>query len=98
MRPTSRAATRPPLPTVALAAPGMLIAEALGRLVREAGLHVVGCYATLAALVEKIQRCRPAVVIADSDLREHGRAAFGRPFPVSPAQRRRPLLGSAASL
>jgi two-component system, NarL family, response regulator DesR len=58
-----------PLPTAALAVPGTLMAEALGRLVREAGLHVVGCYGTLGALLEKIRRCRPQIVIADADLR-----------------------------
>jgi DNA-binding NarL/FixJ family response regulator len=63
-------ADRPTLPTAALAAPGMLIAEALGRTVRDAGLHVVGCYGTLAALLEKMRRCRPQIVIADADLRE----------------------------
>jgi two-component system NarL family response regulator len=61
---------RAPLPTAALAAPGTLIAEALGRLVRDAGLHVVGCYGTLGALVEKMRRCRPDVVIVDADLRD----------------------------
>jgi DNA-binding NarL/FixJ family response regulator len=61
---------RPTLPTAALAAPGTLIAEALGRLVRDAGLHVVGCYGTLGALLEKMRRCRPQVVIADADLRK----------------------------
>ena len=67
---TRSQAPRPPLPTAALAAPGTLIAEALGRLVRDAGLHVVGCYGTLGALLEKMRRCRPQVVIADADLRE----------------------------
>ena len=63
-------AERSSLPTAALAAPGMLIAEALGRMVRDAGLHVVGCYGTLDALLDKMHRCRPQVVIADADLRE----------------------------
>ena len=63
-------AARPTLPTAALAAPGMLIAEALGRTVRDAGLHVVGCYGTLGGLLEKMRRCRPQIVIADADLRE----------------------------
>jgi len=63
-------ADRPPLPTVALAAPGVLVAEALGRLVRDAGLHVVGCYGTLDALLEKMRRCRPQVVITDAELRD----------------------------
>ena len=54
--------------TVAVAVPGMLMAEALGRVLREAGMHVVGCYGTLPALLEKVRRCRPAVVIADAGL------------------------------
>jgi DNA-binding NarL/FixJ family response regulator len=54
--------------TVAVAVPGMLMAEALGRVLREAGMHVVGCYGTLCALLEKVRRCRPAVVIADASL------------------------------
>jgi DNA-binding NarL/FixJ family response regulator len=63
-------ADRASRPTAALATPGTLIAEALGRTVREAGLHVVGCYGTLPALLDKMRRCRPQVVIADADLRE----------------------------
>jgi DNA-binding NarL/FixJ family response regulator len=61
-RPVDRAAT------VAVAVPGILMAEALGRVLREAGMHVVGCYGTLPALLEKVRRCRPAVVIADAGL------------------------------
>jgi DNA-binding NarL/FixJ family response regulator len=38
--------------------------------VRDAGLHVVGCYGNLDALLEKMRRCRPQVVIADAELRE----------------------------
>jgi DNA-binding NarL/FixJ family response regulator len=57
------------LPTLAVAAPGMLIAEALARALRDADLHVVGCHVRLAALIDKIQRCRPDLVIADADLR-----------------------------
>lgn len=70
-------AERPSLPTAALAAPGTLIAEALGRTVRDAGLHVVGCYGTLGALLEKMHRCRPQVVIADADLRDGPDGADG---------------------
>jgi len=62
--------TRAPLPTAAVAAPGALMAEGLGRLVRDAGLHVVGCHGTLDALLEQIRRSRPDVVIADADLRD----------------------------
>jgi two-component system response regulator DesR len=63
-RPADRAAT------VAVAVPGILMAEALGRVLREAGMHVVGCYGTLPALLEKMRRCRPAVAIADAGLAE----------------------------
>ena len=56
--------------TVAVAVPGMLMAEALGRVLREAGMHVVGCYGSLPALLEKVRRCRPAVAIADAGLGE----------------------------
>jgi DNA-binding NarL/FixJ family response regulator len=86
-RTTRSHATRPPLPTAALAAPGTLIAEALGRLVRDAGLHVVGCYGTLDALLEKMRRCRPEVVIADAALRDgpDGADAFlGRQRAAAP--------------
>lgn len=61
-RPVDRAAT------VAVAVPGMLMAEALGRVLREAGMHVVGCYGTLSSLLDKVRRCHPAVVIADAGL------------------------------
>jgi DNA-binding NarL/FixJ family response regulator len=56
--------------SVAVAVPGILMAEALGRALRDSGLYVVGAYATLAALLEKVHRCRPTVAIADADLRE----------------------------
>ena len=68
---TSRThAERPSTADRGLAAPGRLIAESLGRTVRDAGLHVVGCYGNLDALLEKMRRCRPQVVIADAELRE----------------------------
>jgi DNA-binding NarL/FixJ family response regulator len=54
--------------TVAVAVPGVLMAEAFGRVLREAGMHVVGCCGTLPALLDKVRRCRPAVVIADAGL------------------------------
>jgi two-component system response regulator NreC len=56
--------------TIALAVPGMLIAEALARMLRDAGLHVVGCYTTSAAVLEKARRCHPGVVIVDAELAE----------------------------
>jgi two-component system, NarL family, response regulator DesR len=63
--------------TVALAVPGILMAEALGRVLREAGLRVVGCYGTLPMLIEKVNRCSPAVVIADADLANEPGGAAG---------------------
>jgi two-component system response regulator DesR len=68
-RPVERSAT------VAVAVPGILMAEALGRVLREAGMHVVGCYGTLAALKEKVSRCHPTVVIADAGLAEESDGA-----------------------
>jgi DNA-binding NarL/FixJ family response regulator len=56
-------------PTVVVAAPGMLIAEAVARAMREGGLHVVGSYVRLPALLDKIHRSRPSVVVVDADLR-----------------------------
>jgi DNA-binding NarL/FixJ family response regulator len=58
------------LPTVAIAAPGLLIAEALARALRGGELHVVGAYVRLPALLEKVRRCRPDVVVVDADLRD----------------------------
>jgi DNA-binding NarL/FixJ family response regulator len=68
----SEAADR--LPTLAIAAPGLLIAEALARALRGEELHVVGAYVRLTALLEKIRRCRPDVVLVDAELRDspHG--------------------------
>ena len=53
------------------------MAEALGRALREAGMHVVGCYGTLSGLLEKVHRCRPAVVIADAELGADSGGAAG---------------------
>jgi two-component system, NarL family, response regulator NreC len=55
--------------TVALAVPGLLIAEVLARVLRDSGLHVVGHYATLDALLERLRRCRPAIAIVDGEMR-----------------------------
>lgn len=55
-------------PTVAIAVPGTLMAEALARLLRDHRLHVVGCYTDRAALLDKIRRCRPGVVVVDAAL------------------------------
>jgi DNA-binding NarL/FixJ family response regulator len=83
-RPVDRAAT------VAVAVPGVLMAEALGRVLREAGMHVVGCYGTLPALLEKVRRCRPKVVVADAGLGEDPTGATGMLWQlreVGPASR-----------
>jgi DNA-binding NarL/FixJ family response regulator len=85
-----------PLPTAALAAPGMLVAEALGRLVRDGGLHVVGCYGTLDALLEKVRRCRPRIVMADADLRARADGAdalLGRLREAGPSSKLVVLAG-----
>jgi len=58
-----------PLPTVVVAAPGMLFAEALARALRDADLRVVGCYVRLAPLLDEIRRRRPDVVVVDAELR-----------------------------
>src|SRR3954466_9775125 len=50
---------------VALAMPETLVGEALARVLREAGFLVLGCYETPAALLEKIRRCRPDLVLLD---------------------------------
>jgi DNA-binding NarL/FixJ family response regulator len=65
-------------PTVAVAIRELLVAQALGHVMRSANLHVVGCFATLEALLAKIRRCRPELVVADADLRDgpHGADAF----------------------
>ena len=65
-------------PTVAVASPDLLVAQALGQVLRTMELHVVGCFATLEALLEKMHRCPPRIVIADAELREgpHGAETF----------------------
>ena len=73
--------------TVAVAVPGMLMAEALGRVLREARHARRRLLRDAAALLEKVRRCRPAVVIADAGLGDEPggaaamlwRAARGRP-------------------
>jgi two-component system response regulator DesR len=57
-----------PAPTVALALPSILLAEALSRVLHDTELHVVGYYATLPALLEKIRRYRPDLVLAGAQL------------------------------
>jgi DNA-binding NarL/FixJ family response regulator len=85
-----------PATTIALATPGMLIAEALARLLREHGLHIVGCYTTPAAVLDKVGRCHPGVVIVDADLAPHAggaRALLCDLREASPATRSVVLAG-----
>lgn len=51
--------------TLAVALPEQLIAEALARSFGAHGLHVVGWYCALPAVIEKLRRCRPGIVIVD---------------------------------
>jgi DNA-binding NarL/FixJ family response regulator len=51
--------------TLAVALPEQLIAETLARLLGTQGLHVVGWYCGLAAVLEKLRRCRPRIVVVD---------------------------------
>ena len=51
--------------TLAVALPEQLIAEALARSFGAHGLHVVGWYSALPAVIEKLRRCRPGIVIVD---------------------------------
>jgi DNA-binding NarL/FixJ family response regulator len=56
------------LPTVALGIPALLMVESLARALRDCDLHVVGCHVRLAALLEKVRRCRPDIVIVDAGM------------------------------
>ena len=51
--------------TLAVALPEQLIAETLARLLGTQGLHVVGWYCALNAVLEKLRRCRPRIVVVD---------------------------------
>ena len=61
-------AHRDPVTTVAVALPGLLIAEAFAQVLRDHELHVVGCYETHAALLDCVRRALPAVAVVDADL------------------------------
>jgi two-component system response regulator DesR len=50
--------------------PELLVAESLARVLREAGLVVTGCYGTSAALLEKLRRCRPDLVVLEPRIDE----------------------------
>jgi DNA-binding NarL/FixJ family response regulator len=53
-------------PTVAVGLRGALIAEAFGRVLNDADLHVTACYGTLQPLVDKVGRCRPDAIVVDA--------------------------------
>jgi len=61
---------------VALGIPALLMAEALARALRDCDLRVVGCYVRFPALLEKVRRCRPDIVIVDAAM---AAPAFGAP-------------------
>jgi DNA-binding NarL/FixJ family response regulator len=56
---------------VALAMPERLVAEALARVLRDSGAYVVGCYVDVEALLEKIERCQPDLVLIDPAIEGH---------------------------
>ncbi len=57
-----------PTTTVALALPGLLIAEALARVMRDHQLQVVGCHDSHRALLDGVRRSRPTVAVVDAEL------------------------------
>lgn len=67
-------------PTLAVALPEALIADAFSRLLREAGFQVVGCYCDLDALIDKVERSRPDLVLLDAaiDANDGRSAALSR--------------------
>lgn len=60
---------------VALAMTERLVAESLARVLRDAGVLVVGCYESSNALIEKLERCRPDVVVLDPMIDERDGAS-----------------------
>jgi DNA-binding NarL/FixJ family response regulator len=70
-----------PQTTVALAVPGLLIAESLARLLRDHEMRVVGCYETRAALADRMRRSRPTIALIDAGLLGDGLADLGRAAP-----------------
>lgn len=69
-------AHRDPVTTVAVAMPGLLIAEAFAQVLRDHELHVVGCYETHAALLDCVRRAQPVVAVVDADLLGAAREAL----------------------
>jgi DNA-binding NarL/FixJ family response regulator len=60
-----------PAPTLAVALPQALIADAFSRLFREAGFRVVGSYGDVETLIDKVERCHPDLVLIDPVIEEH---------------------------
>jgi DNA-binding NarL/FixJ family response regulator len=60
-----------PTPTLAVAVPQALIADAFSRLFREAGFRVVGSYADVETLIDKVERGHPDLVLIDPVIEEH---------------------------
>jgi DNA-binding NarL/FixJ family response regulator len=64
-------------PTLAMGLREMLMADALSRVLREAGLQVLGCYADVDALIEKVERALPELVLVEAAIEGHdGRSAI----------------------
>jgi DNA-binding NarL/FixJ family response regulator len=57
--------------TLVMAHPEMLIADAFARLVAEAGIRVVGVHVEVDALVEKVERRHPDIVLVDPAIEGH---------------------------
>lgn len=55
--------------------PETLLAESLARVFVEAGLLVVGCYGSPRALLEKLERCQPDVLVLDPIIDAHDGAS-----------------------
>src|SRR5882757_4918175 len=60
-----------PTPTLAVGVPQALIADAFSRLFREAGFRVVGSYADVETLIDKVERGHPDLVLIDPVIEEH---------------------------
>jgi DNA-binding NarL/FixJ family response regulator len=55
---------------VVLAMPEVLLAESFARVIHEAGLLVTGCYESPLALLDKVRRCQPHLVVLDPRIDE----------------------------
>ena len=73
-------------PTIAVGLQSLLMAESLGRVLNEANMHVLACFASLPALIEKVARCRPEAVVVDAQLGDP-RASLGALVQAGPDSR-----------